>query len=218
MIISNIYLSFIMCLNTSEVFNILQNISIVIASIVAIYGINSWRREAKWKRKFELAEETLSLFYEVRDRLDYIRNPFSNPEEGKTRKRNENESAEDAKIFDMAYVVYERYEYDKSSFLKLKTIKYRFVAVFGIKYIEPFNDVNKIVNSIFSAAQILARNYWRNQGTIPMTKEQSKIHLEALKKYESIFWSDFSDKDEIKIQMNEAIEKMEKICSKILKK
>lgn len=43
-------------------FDVIKSLSIIIASIVAIYGINSWRREAKWKRKYELAEEVLSLF------------------------------------------------------------------------------------------------------------------------------------------------------------
>lgn len=205
-------------MNATELFNVLQSISIVIASIVAIYGINSWRREAKWKRKYELAEETLSLFYEVRERLDIIRNPFSHSEEGKTRKRNENESSEETEIFDRAYVAFERFEKEKTPFLKLYSIKYRFIAVFGIEYNEPFDEVRKIVNSILSAANILARNYWRKQGKIPMNKEQFQIHLQAMNKYESIFWADFTDPDEIKIQMDTAIKKMENICLKILKK
>jgi hypothetical protein len=72
-------------------FDIIKSISIIIASTVAIYGINSWRRETKWKRKYELAEETLSLFYEVQDVISIIRSPFSRNEEGKKRNRIENE-------------------------------------------------------------------------------------------------------------------------------
>ena len=76
------------------VFDILKSISIIIASGVAIYGINSWRREIKWKRKYELAEETLSLFYEVQDAISIIRSPFVSVSEGKTRKRQERVKAD----------------------------------------------------------------------------------------------------------------------------
>ncbi len=92
------------------VFEIIKVVAVVIASFVAIFGITSWRREAKWKRKYELAEEVLSLFYEVRERIESIRSPFSNTQEGKTRKRGENENGEVAEILDNAYVVFERYE------------------------------------------------------------------------------------------------------------
>ena len=40
----------------------LENVAVVIASITAITGINSWRNEAKWKKKHELIEDTLTLF------------------------------------------------------------------------------------------------------------------------------------------------------------
>lgn len=115
----------------------------------------------------------MSLFYEVRDRIDYIRNPFSHSGEGKTRKRNENESSEEKEIFDLAYIVYERYEAERTSFQKLSSIKYRFISVFGIKHTEPFDEVNKIVYSILSASQILARNYWKSRGESEWMKSNS---------------------------------------------
>ena len=73
--------------------SVIQVLSVTIASMTAVYGISSWRRETKWKRKYELAEEVLSCFYEVSDSFDAIRNPAGYIGEGKTRKRNENETS-----------------------------------------------------------------------------------------------------------------------------
>lgn len=36
-----------------------------ISILVAIYGINAWRREYVGKRQLELAEDSLALFYEA---------------------------------------------------------------------------------------------------------------------------------------------------------
>ena len=59
-----------------DVANILESISLIIAAWAVIIGVNAWRREYIGKRRLELAEEVLSLFYEARDIIRYIRNPF----------------------------------------------------------------------------------------------------------------------------------------------
>jgi hypothetical protein len=43
----------------------IRDISILIGIWVAIYSIDSWRREFQGKRQIELAEETLAMFYEA---------------------------------------------------------------------------------------------------------------------------------------------------------
>jgi hypothetical protein len=75
----------------------LKNISLIVASCTAIYGIGSWRREYRGKRQAELAEETLSLFYEARDAIKHIRHPFSYAGEGSTREESEKETEEEKK-------------------------------------------------------------------------------------------------------------------------
>ena len=55
--------------------DIVESIAVILASLFAIHGINSWRREMKEKRKYEVAEEVLALFYEARDKISLIRMP-----------------------------------------------------------------------------------------------------------------------------------------------
>ena len=60
-----------------ETISLLRDLSLLIGIWVAIYGIDSWRREHKGKREIELAEDVLALFYEARDAIKYMRFPFS---------------------------------------------------------------------------------------------------------------------------------------------
>src|SRR5690606_29855691 len=103
----------------------LESISIIIASSTAIYGIISYKIEEKWKRKYELAEEVLTKFYEAEHVIRIIRSPFGNINEGKSRNKSKNESPEETKIYNNAYVTRERYENNKGSIEKLQSLKYR---------------------------------------------------------------------------------------------
>jgi hypothetical protein len=66
--------------------DIIQSAAVTIASVVAIYGISAWKVEFLGKRRIELAEEVLALFYQVRDAIESIRGSFGYEGEGKTRK------------------------------------------------------------------------------------------------------------------------------------
>jgi len=200
-------------------FDVIKSLSIILASGVAIYGINSWRREAKWKRKYELAEETLSLFYEVQDAISIIRSPFGNTNEGKTRKRNENERKEDSEILDQAYVVIERFEDNKEPFYKLRSLKYRFITLFGKDSEQYFNDIVKLTNRIMTVSGFLGRRYWKDQGRRKFTDEQFEKHLKKMEEYEAIIWEDYGENgDEIKEKIEQVISGIEKVCNSVLRK
>ena len=200
------------------IFDLLKSLSILIASIVAIYGINSWRREARWKSRYKLAEEVLSLFYEVQECISIIRNPMSSSNEGTTRKREENERPEDSGILDSAYVTIERFNNNSEAFYKLRAIKYRFVAVFGKKNQEPFDSIIKVTNNIMMASNFLGRNHWKNQGKHHLRNEQHSQNLKLMHKYEAMIWEKHYEKDEIKEEIENIIRRIEHICKPILSK
>lgn len=198
------------------VFDLIQCICVIIASVTAIYGITSWRRELKWKRKYELAEEVLSLFYECKEKISIIRSPGGYVGEGKTRKRSENEKPEETEILDNAYVFFERYKREKEPFIKLYTLKFRFIAVFGKNANEPFDEMRKIVNEILMAANRLGNRYWKDQGRKRFTEQQFEKHLAEMEKYEEIVWTTYDD-DEFENKVNKSIEKIEIYCLSIMK-
>lgn len=198
-------------------FDLLQSLSIIIASSVAINGINSWRREVRWKSQYELAEEVLSLFYEVQETISIIRSPLIFEKEGRTRKKIENENPKDTEILDRANIVLERFEKNKEPFYKLRALKYRFITVFGKETESPFKDLIKLMNEIITASKILGRIHWKDQGRRKFTEEQFEIHLKEMKKYEDVIWES-QNEDNIKAKLDEIISEVEQICSGVLKK
>lgn len=200
------------------VFEIVQCLSVVIASIVAIAGITSWRREARWKRRYELAEEVLATFYEISDRFEIIRSSAGYVGEGATRKRSENESKEESEILDNAYVIIERYNNEITSFIKLKSLRYRFMTIFGVDSVKPFNEINRLVGQIFIASRQLGLRYWKDQGKRNFSKEEFERHLSEMENWEKIFWSGYNETDQFKIDVDNAILEIEKICRPIIEK
>ncbi|HAO07899.1 MAG TPA: hypothetical protein DCQ50_13165 [Chryseobacterium sp.] len=205
-------------MNIKLYLDIIQGLSVTVVSIVAVYGISSWRRETKWKRKYELAEEVLSCFYEISDKFDIIRSPANYSGEGKTRKRAESETPEESEILDSAYVIFERYEKEKAPFIKLRSLKYRFMALFGGKAGEPFNEIEKLTRRLFIAGHRLGNRYWKDQGRRNFTDEQFERHLTQMNEYEEVFWADYGEIDKFKNEVNEVIKKIENICQIIIKK
>ncbi len=65
----------------------LQSVSIILACLTIILGVDAWRREFIGKRKIELAEDVLTRFYEARDAIARIRSPFSTSREGGSARR-----------------------------------------------------------------------------------------------------------------------------------
>jgi hypothetical protein len=81
-----------------ELAELAKNISIIIGALALISGIRAWKREYIGKRKIELAEDTLMLFYQARDAIREIRNPFGAIGEGSSRQRADNETEDETKI------------------------------------------------------------------------------------------------------------------------
>jgi len=195
----------------SELLKNLDKISIIIASLAAIWGISSWRREMKEKRRYELAEEVLSLFYEARDKIRFIRSPLSFSDEGKSRKAAKDETPEEKKTFDQAFITIERYNKNLETFNKLNSLQYRFMAVFGRNKIEPFQQLNDVISDIHIAAKMLGLYWWKlNNRRINEDKLMEKID-----EYEKIIWSDLPN-DPIEPKVNEIIKNIENICCPIL--
>lgn len=199
-------------------FDTIQSLSVIIASIVAIYGITSWRREATWKRKYELAEEVLSLFYECKEKFQIIRSLAGHSLEGNTRKRGENETSDETQRLDNAYVFIERYEREKEPFTKLWSLKFRFMTIFGKDAGQPFDEIRKILHTIFFAASKLGQRYWKDQGSRRFTDAEFQKHLKEIQENEDIIWGSFDENDKIAIQVDKCIVQVEKYCESIMTK
>jgi hypothetical protein len=192
---------------------LLNNISLFIGIWVAIYGIDSWRREHRGRRQVDLAEETLALFYEAKDAIAHMRSPigYSNETDDVEKGKDESEASYGARK--SASVVFKRYDQHVEVFNKIHAMRYRFMAQFGADRSRPFDELHKVVREILVAARMLAnlwaRDHFRNEEAI-------EKHHESVQKYEKIFWDSYGDEDPINPRLNEIISSIEKSCREII--
>ena len=194
---------------------LIKNISLIFASWTAIYGIGQWRREHKGKRQAELAEDTLTLFYEAQDAIHHIRNPFSFGGEGSSRKPGANETAEEKEAYDKAYVVFERINTHLELFNKIHAIRYRFMAQFGVNAVQPFDELRKIINKIQISARHLGQ-LWARRNIRFRTQQQEDDHITEIRKHEAVFWEDLEEKDPINPKLAKCIAEIERTCRDVL--
>ena len=201
----------------AEVLKILSplmgSVAAIIVSLAAIYGVRAWKREFIGKRKIELAEETLALFYEARDAIAAIRNPFGFAGEGTSRKPQENETEEQKEAWDRAYVAFERYGKHQELFSRLYSTRYRFAVKFGKDKAQPFEEIRIIVNEILIAARMLGDSWAKKVDYLG--PKQQKAHLDFRKQQEEIFW-EHGSQDELVKRIDQAIADMENTCKKVI--
>lgn len=192
---------------------LVKEISLIIGIWVAIYGIDSWRREHTGKRQIELAEETLALFYEARDVIAQIRHPVSWGNETSDIERGEHELEKEYEARKKASIVFTRYNENKEVFNKIHSLRYRFMAQVGKEEARPFDDLRKIVNEIFISARTLARLWARDYFR---TDEEYHKHWEQIQKHEEVFWDELSDDDPINSRLAMIVETIEATCKKVI--
>ncbi len=196
-----------------EWIQVLRDVSVLIGAWVAIYGINSWRREHAGKRRLELAEDALVLFYEARDTIRYIRSPISSSSETEHVEQGKNETKKDWEARKKASVVFKRHNEYQELFSKLHAMRYRFMARFGKKEAEPFEELRRIRNKLLSSARSLARLWAQDEFGDEQDRE---AHYTRVREREAVFWDDGGDGDPINPQLDALIGKMEKTCNAVI--
>src|SRR4051812_5842817 len=147
--------------------DVAQSISVILTCAFAIYGIDSWRREFVGKRRMELAEEALALFYQARDAIDAMRSPFGYAGEGTTRKPSEGEDPEDKDALDHAFTLVERYQRHAEMFSRSFALRYRFMAQLGVDAAEPFDGLGRVINELMLASRRLSRRVTKRERERP---------------------------------------------------
>lgn len=195
----------------TEIATIAQAFAVISACWAIISGVGAWKREFIGKRKIELAEDTLAVFFEIKDAIAFVRNPWSSGEEGKSRNRAKHETEAESQLLDRGYIVFERYESKKDIFVRFNTLKYKFMAVFGPETETIFKEANQTLNSIFTSANMLSTHYWQRQGRVKMEADEFQKHLDEMHKHEGIFWDRYNENDEVRNKLTEIQQKLEQV-------
>lgn len=193
---------------------LLGSAAALIASIAAIRGINAWKREFQGKKKIELAEESLTLFYQARDAIRRIRNPLGNSDEGRSKIPEHEKTDFSGKTVPHVYVILERFEKEEHIFNKISAMRYRFMAVFGNKSESPFESIRKIINDIFLAARMYGMRIDLMQEARNNEESLQKARDESMKNMKTIWY--MGEDDIIEAQIKIATEELETICRPVI--
>lgn len=191
--------------------------SALIAALGFLFGIAAWKREFVGKRRIELAEEALTLAYEVQDFLSSVRSPFSYESEGKTRERSPDELPEDSAALDRAYVAIARVRVGESLLARFRAMKYRFKAAFGPEAGKPFEEIHYVVALIITSAQQLGSYYWKIRRR-ELEADEDERHRAERERHESIFWGLGDDKDEIHKRVLNVVVSLERYANEANRK
>jgi hypothetical protein len=177
------------------------------------WAFDSWRREFVGKRRMELAEDTLSAFYQAKDVVEMMRSPIGFGEEGSSRKPGPDEWPEDKKALDGAYVLIERYNRHSELFARIQSQAYRFRALFGDKAAQPFADLSSVVSELIMSAHKVGRlRTWR--GTF-RTPGEADAFAKQVQEAERIFWSGCED-DKVAGRVDVLVQEMERTCKAVI--
>lgn len=197
-----------------ELLTFVREISILIGVLLAVYGIDAWRREHQGKRKIELAEETLALFYEARDAIADIRAPWSFGNETDSIERGDNETDSRFEARKNASVAFARYRTHSELFARIHSMRYRFMAQVGVEQSKPFEEINRITTEILLAARMLTTIWGRE---IHSNQDIAAKQIAHQQRYEAIFWEQSGDGDPLTPRVEKALSDIEGTCSKIIR-
>jgi len=85
------------------------------------------------------------------------------------------------------------------------------MAIFGADSGQPFDELNKVLQEIFTSAHMLGSCYWKKRAIERMSDEKHQEFLEQMQKHEAKFWSMTTEPDEITLKVKQAVEKIEEI-------
>lgn len=202
-------------MSLTEAASVAQSVSVVFASLFAVYGFDAWRREHIGKRRIELAEDVLALFYQAQDAIAHIRSPFGFGGEGSTRKAAENENPEHKQALDSAYVLIERYRSHAELFAKIHALRYRFMAQIGVESAKPFDELSRVVNELISSAHEMARLSTVPEWSIRSPEAEEKHHQRLLKVY-NIYYGSGGEDDPINPRVTKLVQAIEHTCKGII--
>ena len=175
-----------------------------IPAIVALLALRTWRISYIATKKLELAENVLIGSYQVRDAISSIRHILTFGGEGRTRKAEPDESPEEKKIRDKAFVTFERYNKQKEVFNKLFALRHRFELYFGPEAAKPLDEFRLIRTELLAAARMLARLHLRLIRMQNLPHKTCKPVLAKIEDNEKIIWW-AGENDEIEQRVNEAV-------------
>jgi hypothetical protein len=175
---------------------------------IAVYEVESWKREYTFKRNSELLEDAKYLFYQAEHAITYLRNGFILSHELQGFEfPPELEDGYSKELYKYTYTIRKRFDEKQHIFDKLDAIEPRFRARFGNESITPFGSMKEKVKEL-----LLAASGYSMKG----------LNKEEVSKIRRIIWKDynsqFEEGDTFGDAISKIIEDFDKLCRDKIKR
>jgi len=191
----------------------------VVTALTAVFGVfialPLWQKKKVDESHVRLAEDTLALFFEAREKLAWVRMPGAFAGEGQSRKKMDPEGEGLAGLRDAYYVSLERLLRDAEFWGRFDAQRIRFRVIFGNAAAMPFQDIRRIRNSIASAAHMLIMTAKADLRVA--TEEDAHRKWERNKLlWENQIWAGHEQPDSVAEEIDSAILRMEEHCRPLI--
>jgi hypothetical protein len=201
---------------TKDVFTCLAAIT---AAVVAILGLQAWKKQLRGKTEYELAQRLLKSVYKVRNAFAIVRNPMQSNAEIAQAMRDakiEGDPLRDqtVKVRSEEAVYQKRWQNVQEAFLELESHMLEAEALWG-------EDVKKYLQSLNQCAAKLFLNiqrYLQNEQRPP--RAGAPYDREAEREIETIIYSwpaDSSDENPFTNEINDVVRQVENFLKPRLK-
>ena len=166
-------------------------------------ALNKWRDETVGKRRLEVAEDTLSAFYQAQEIIYDARAPFIAASE-----MVKEEGVPDDVVRDSAYGPIRRLRQSFDHIRDLRTKRHRFAALFGREATKPWDEIEAVLNEMNAASEAILS--LRGQNIPPrdpqahFIREQRQILARRM------------DDDPITRRVDAAVKEIEVICRPVI--
>lgn len=171
----------------------------IFAAATGWRALSRWKAETIGKRRVEVAESTLVAFYQMQEIIKAIRAPLILPSEMEPE-----EGVPEEVTRSGYYAALKRIESYKENYSDFRTKRYIFSALFGRGNMQPWDEINKIFNEMYGAADTLIRG--RNDRTQP-----GDGTFELYRDLRRVI-ARIDDEDKIDARVEKAITSIEAIC------
>lgn len=186
-----------------------ESIAIIIASCTAILGINAWKREHVGRRRLDLAEKSLALFYEAKEVINATRSSFGQSGDAQLIEQWASEGGaaqgEPAQPPLLALRLSRR---QRKLFRQIRVLRFRFEAVFGREAAQPFNDLFAVRRDICDAEY----EFLLMQGNGAACEQNETRTTELL----AIMYGGRDTHDPTTIRLNALVEEIDKACRPVI--
>jgi hypothetical protein len=194
--------------------DIVTGLSALTAAIIAIVGLQAWKKQLMGKTEYELAQKYLRAVYKIREALAWVRNPYQGPTEiaqAMTEAKFENISISNPSfpVKSTIAVYQKRFQKVTEAFLDLDAIMLEAEALWGEGVREHIKSLQKHSYKLFIVVQAYISDMERNA---PYNAEKDKERMATMYAI-----TDGSGEDTFTNEVKETIKKIESYLKPRLK-